>query len=55
MYLIFSVQDRILFHQVNTKSNIFTSGVAMSEKNIFGVHEWNATRENIAFGAHSVK
>ena len=38
-YLIFSVQDRFLFHRMNTKSCIFTSGEATSENTAFGVHE----------------
>ena len=43
-YLIFSVKDRLLFHRMNTKSCIFTSGEA------------EATSENTAlFGVHSMK
>ena len=38
-YLTFSVQDRFLFHRMNTKSSIFTSGGATSENITFGVHE----------------
>ena len=38
-YLTFSVKVRFLFHRMNTKSSIFTSGGAMSENITFGVHE----------------
>ena len=38
-YLTFSVYDQFLFHRMNTKSSIFTSGGATSENITFGVHE----------------
>ena len=38
-YLTFSVYDRYLFHRMNTKSSIFTSGGATSENITFDVHE----------------
>ena len=38
-YLTFSVKDRFLFHRMNIKSGIFTSGGATSENSTFGVHE----------------
>ena len=38
-YLTFSVKDRYLFHRMNNKSSIFTSGEATSENTAFGVHE----------------
>ena len=39
-YLIFSVYDRFLFHQMNTKSCIFTSSEATREYTAFDVHEY---------------
>ena len=38
-YLFFSVKDRNLFHQVDTISNIFTSGTATSENITDGVND----------------
>ena len=38
-YLFFLVKDRNLFHQVDTISNIFTSGAVTSETITDGVHE----------------
>ena len=31
----------ILFHPMNTKSSIYTSGITMRENTTFDVHEWN--------------
>ena len=38
-YLFFSVNDRNLFHRVDTIGNIFTSSAATSENITDGVHE----------------
>ena len=38
----YNIEDiSFLFHRMNTKSSIYTSGAAMSENNTFSVHEWN--------------
>ena len=37
--LVFMSEIKFLFHRMNTKSSIFTSGGAMSENSTFGVHE----------------
>ena len=38
-YIFFSVKDRILFHQMNTKCSIFTSGGSHEKNTSFVVHE----------------
>ena len=36
----YNIEDiSFLFHRMNTKSSIYTSGAAMSENNTFSVHE----------------
>ena len=45
-YLFVSEEDRNIFHQVNTRCNIFTSGIAMRENIRTGVHKWNIIWSN---------
>ena len=38
---LFQCEIDFLFHRMNTKSSIFTSGGGTSENITFSVHEWN--------------